>query len=171
LRDRVAAMQRRTFALQAGATTVTEAPDPIEERPDALARVDLPALVAVGEHDKPDFIAISERLARELPDARFEVIERSRTYTPIDQPERLAELIGELEDIDPWTAESTEAAVRSFAERKGVKLGQVAQPLRAALTGRVTSPGIFEVLEVLGQPESLARLADQAAGAARSAAE
>jgi len=38
----------------------------------------------------------------------------------------------------------------------------VAQPLRAALTGRTTSPGIFEVLTVLGKPESLARLADQA---------
>jgi glutamyl-tRNA synthetase len=83
----------------------------------------------------------------------------------------LAELIGELEAVTPWSAESTEAAVRSFAERKGVKLGQVAQPLRAALTGRVTSPGIFDVLAVLGQPESLARLADQAGDAARSAAE
>jgi glutamyl-tRNA synthetase len=83
----------------------------------------------------------------------------------------LAELIGELEGVTPWSAESTEAAVRSFAERKGVKLGQVAQPLRAALTGRVTSPGIFDVLAVLGRAESLARLADQAGGPARSAAE
>jgi glutamyl-tRNA synthetase len=83
----------------------------------------------------------------------------------------LAELIGELEAVTPWSAESTEAAVRSFAERKGVKLGQVAQPLRAALTGRVTSPGIFDVLTVLGRSESLARLGDQAGGPARSAAE
>jgi glutamyl-tRNA synthetase len=52
--------------------------------------------------------------------------------------------------------------VRLFAERKGAKLGAVAQPLRAALTGRTTSPGIFEVLTVLGKAESLARLADQA---------
>ena len=48
-----------------------------------------------------------------------------------------------------------------FAERKDVKLGAVAQPLRAALTGRTTSPGIFEVLQVLGKAESLARIADQ----------
>jgi len=40
--------------------------------------------------------------------------------------------------------------------------GNVAQPLRAALTGRTTSPGIFEVLAVLGKDESLARIADQA---------
>ena len=52
--------------------------------------------------------------------------------------------------------------MRAFAERKGAKLGAVAQPLRAALTGRTTSPGIFEVLVVLGKAESLARLADQA---------
>ena len=45
---------------------------------------------------------------------------------------------------------------------KGAKLGAVAQPLRAALTGRTTSPGIFEVLAVLGKAESLARIADQA---------
>ena len=52
--------------------------------------------------------------------------------------------------------------MRTFAERHGLKLGSVAQPLRAALTGRTTSPGIFEVLAVLGKDESLARVADQA---------
>ena len=52
--------------------------------------------------------------------------------------------------------------MRLFAERRSAKLGAVAQPLRAALTGRATSPGIFEVLTVLGKTESLARVADQA---------
>ena len=56
---------------------------------------------------------------------------------------------------------STEAAIRAFAESQGVKLGAVAQPLRAALTGRTTSPPIFDVLAVLGRDESLARLRDQ----------
>jgi len=74
----------------------------------------------------------------------------------------LAEVGAELTAIEPWTPEATEQAVRTFAERKGAKLGAVAQPLRAALTGRTTSPGIFEVLTVLGKAESLARLADQA---------
>lgn len=64
--------------------------------------------------------------------------------------------------VEPWTAEAMEAAVRSYAERRGLKLGTVAQPLRAALTGRTTSPGIFDVLMVLGRDESLGRLADQA---------
>ena len=67
----------------------------------------------------------------------------------------------ELARVEPWTASATEQAVRAFAERKGAKLGAVAQPLRASLTGRTTSPGIFEVLTVLGKAESLARIADQ----------
>ena len=52
--------------------------------------------------------------------------------------------------------------MRPYAERAGLKLGAVAQPLRAALTGRTTSPPIFDVLAVLGRDESLARLRDQA---------
>jgi glutamyl-tRNA synthetase len=77
----------------------------------------------------------------------------------------LQDVRAELTHVDPWTAETTEQAVRAFAERNGHKLGAVAQPLRAALTGRTTSPGIFEVLVVLGKTESLARIADQAAPA------
>ena len=56
---------------------------------------------------------------------------------------------------------SVEAAIREVAEGNGVKLGKLAQPLRAALTGRTTSPGIFDVLALLGRDESLARIADQ----------
>ncbi len=63
--------------------------------------------------------------------------------------------------IDDWSAENTEAAVRAYAEEAGLKLGKVAQPLRAALTGRSTSPGVFDVLAVLGREESLARIGDQ----------
>lgn len=68
-----------------------------------------------------------------------------------------------LEDVSPWTAATTEAAMRAFAEQAGLKLGAVAQPLRVALTGRTTSPGIFDVLAVLGRDECLSRLADQSA--------
>jgi len=73
----------------------------------------------------------------------------------------LGELSSELHAVEPWTVEATEQAVRAFADRKGLKLGSVAQPLRAALTGRVTSPPIFDVLAVLGKGESLGRLNDQ----------
>ena len=60
-----------------------------------------------------------------------------------------------------WDGASLEAAIREVAEENGVKLGKLAQPLRAALTGRTTSPGIFDVLALLGREESLARIADQ----------
>ena len=75
-------------------------------------------------------------------------------------------LLGRLHAIlieTEWTVEATEAAVKAFAEAEGLKLGKVAQPLRAALTGRSTSPGIFDVLITLGREESLGRIADQAA--------
>jgi glutamyl-tRNA synthetase len=61
-----------------------------------------------------------------------------------------------------WTAPVLEAELRRFAEGAGLKLGAIAQPLRAALTGSLASPGIFEVMEVLGREESLARIGDAA---------
>jgi glutamyl-tRNA synthetase len=66
-----------------------------------------------------------------------------------------------LAALAKWDAESLEAAIREVAEDRDVKLGKLAQPLRAALTGRTTSPGIFDVLALLGRDESLARIADQ----------
>jgi glutamyl-tRNA synthetase len=74
----------------------------------------------------------------------------------------LARIIPAFETNQTWSAESTEADVRAFADQAGLKLGAVAQPLRAALTGRTTSPPIFDVLAVLGKDESLARLHQQA---------
>jgi glutamyl-tRNA synthetase len=76
--------------------------------------------------------------------------------------ERVAGALRELERLPQWDAPSTEAAVRSYADEAGIKLGQVAQPLRAALTGKSTSPGLFDVMTVLGRDETLARLRDQA---------
>lgn len=75
----------------------------------------------------------------------------------------IAALLPELQAVTDWNATTVEAVVRPYAERAGLKLGAVAQPLRAALTGRTTSPPIFDVLSVLGREESLARLRDQSA--------
>ena len=66
-----------------------------------------------------------------------------------------------LAAVDDWSHDPAEQAIRSVAEKAGVKLGKVAQPLRAALTGRTTSPGIFDVLVLLGKGESLGRIEDQ----------
>jgi glutamyl-tRNA synthetase len=64
-----------------------------------------------------------------------------------------------------WTSSDLEGAARAFAEAKGIKLGQVAQPVRVALTGATTSPPIFEVMQVLGREETLGRIDDGLANA------
>jgi glutamyl-tRNA synthetase len=87
--------------------------------------------------------------------------ERAAALLDGQGPELLARVHESLAQLPEWTAETTEQAVRAVADEAGVKLGQVAQPLRAALTGRATSPGIFDVLVLLGREESLARVADR----------
>ncbi|MGE4430660.1 MAG: glutamate--tRNA ligase [Sphingobium sp.] len=67
-----------------------------------------------------------------------------------------------LVGVEHWTPEAIEHPIRAVAEEAGLGLGKVAQPLRAALTGRTTSPGIFDVLFLLGREETLARLSDAA---------
>jgi glutamyl-tRNA synthetase len=78
----------------------------------------------------------------------------------------VAGLLPELSKLTDWSTAGTEALVRAHAEAHGLKLGKVAQPLRAALTGRLTSPPVFDVMAVLGKEESIGRLSDQAALAA-----
>jgi glutamyl-tRNA synthetase len=117
----------------------------------------------------PDLKERAKTLLDLIDGARFILAQR-----PIEPDERasalltpetrtmLAGVADALREVEPWGRETTEQAVREFAGRTGAKLGSVAQPLRAALTGRTTSPGIFDVLAVLGKDESLARLRDQA---------
>ncbi|MGF1475044.1 MAG: glutamate--tRNA ligase [Geminicoccaceae bacterium] len=76
---------------------------------------------------------------------------------------RLAAFLEDLED-QPFQAAALEGETRALAERLGVGLGKIAQPLRAALTGRVASPGLFEVMEVLGLEEVRGRLQDALEG-------
>jgi glutamyl-tRNA synthetase len=76
----------------------------------------------------------------------------------------LAKARSALEGEGHWTAAALDAAIRQVAEQAGVGLGKIAQPLRAALTGSTTSPGIFDVLELLGRVESLGRLDDALSG-------
>ncbi|MGI3778437.1 MAG: glutamate--tRNA ligase [Janthinobacterium lividum] len=111
------------------------------------------------------------RTMAELADAAV-FLARSRPIEP--EPKALAlltpaarALLGEVAvtlGASDFTAEGVDAALRGFAERAGVKLGQVAQPIRAALTGMTTSPGIDATLAALGREESLARIADAAKG-------
>ena len=68
------------------------------------------------------------------------------------------ELANNLEALDSWTEEDVDASVRAIAEKFDLKLGKVAQPLRAVLTGSNSSPGIFEVMIVLGKTQTLKRI-------------
>jgi glutamyl-tRNA synthetase len=101
--------------------------------------------------------------------AAFYIAERPLSYTDkaaklLDEEAsaRLARLRDRLAGLDDWSEATIEAEIRGAAEAEGVKLGQIAQPLRAALTGSTVSPGIFEVAAVLGREESLGRLTDAA---------
>jgi 3-oxoadipate enol-lactonase len=96
LRERVAEMQRRAFLLQAEAPDPEEMPDPVEEDPDALAGLDVPALIAAGERDMPDFRHGAEVLAQTLPQARHAVIAGSAHLPPLEVPERFRELLLEF---------------------------------------------------------------------------
>src|SRR6476659_2798708 len=93
----------------------------------------------------------------------LEIADQAKALLTGEAKTLIAALLPELEAVPDWNATTVEAIVRPYAERAGLKLGAVAQPLRAALTGRTTSPPIFDVLAVLGRDESLARLRDQAA--------
>jgi glutamyl-tRNA synthetase len=74
----------------------------------------------------------------------------------------LAKLLPRLEAAQDWQVPVLEGLVRAFCEAEGAKLGAVAQPLRAALTGKAVSPPVFDVMAALGREEALARIRDQA---------
>ena len=89
------------------------------------------------------------------------VDEKAAGLLTADARALLGAMAARLESED-WSAAALEAALKAMAEERGLGLGKLAQPLRAALTGTTTSPGIFDVLVLLGRGESLARIADQA---------
>jgi glutamyl-tRNA synthetase len=96
-----------------------------------------------------------------LTDSRpLEMDEKSASAVAGDAPGLLAEISSSLAALEDWTHDATDACVRQFATDKDIKFGIIAQPLRAALTGRAKTPGIFDVLVILGRDESLARIAD-----------
>ena len=91
---------------------------------------------------------------------------------PIPMEEKAASLLNEdglavvksilplFEALGDWSPETVEACIRTYTEKNDLKLGKVAQPIRAAVTGKATSPGAFDVLQILGREASLARLKD-----------
>jgi glutamyl-tRNA synthetase len=146
---------------------------------EALVRLIMPALrERLGDVMAPDAEAwVRAGIGGLKPRAKTvtELIEKSEIYArarPLAFDEKAAKLLDDdaksnlaglrrkLDGVAAWDEEALDACVRAYAEETGVKMGQVAQPLRAALTGTTVSPGIFEVLEVFGRDEALARLDD-----------
>ena len=93
----------------------------------------------------------------------LEMTEKAAKLLSEEGRARLGRLLRALEALDDWNEAALEAQVRAFAEAEDCKLGQAAQPLRAALTGSHASPGVFEVMAILGREESLGRIADRRA--------
>ncbi len=100
LRDRVAAMQRRAFLLQQATPDSDLAPDPLEDRLEALAEVRIPALCAAGTRDKPDFIEGAKQMAEVLPQGRHATIPRAGHLAPLEQPRAFRRLLlGFLDEV------------------------------------------------------------------------
>jgi glutamyl-tRNA synthetase len=133
----------------------------LTSRPDAETRAKLLAAMPGLKERAKTLVELTESTAylfasRPLP------LEEKAAATLDDDGRKIVGAIMRKFEAAEWTAQELETIVRDYAEAEGLKLGKVAQPLRAALTGRTTSPGVFDVLEVLGREESLARLSDQA---------
>ena len=88
--------------------------------------------------------------------------EKAASLLTEDSRTLFVELANELEALNEWNHDTIDTSIRAFAEKSDLKLGKIAQPLRAALTGKTTSPGIFDVADVLGQQEVILRIRDQA---------
>ena len=117
----------------------------------------------------PSLKARAKTLCEMVDGALFIVAERplkgddkAKALLNADARAAISALIARFEKLDNWTAAGLETDVRAYVEETGAKLGKVAQPLRAALTGRTVSPPVFDVMAVLGREEALARLKDQA---------
>ncbi len=95
-----------------------------------------------------------------LTDRPLEFDQKASNLINFETVDLLLRLTPRLRNASDWATGTTEDVVRTFAEAEGLKLGKVAQPLRAALTGRAVSPGVFDVMQTLGRDETLARLDD-----------
>jgi glutamyl-tRNA synthetase len=118
----------------------------------------LRAMAGVKERAKtiPQLIEMASFILEDRP---FEPDAAARKVLASVSPGMLDRLTSRLQNAS-WRPNDLEAAVRDFAEAEGVALGKVAQPIRVALTGRTISPGVFDMMDILGPEETFARLGD-----------
>lgn len=111
-------------------------------------------------HDRLEYFAQIGELSRFFFEAPADYPEEERTKAKVtaETATLLREVAIDLGGVDPWDIATLDKQLRSFAEEKGVKFGDIVHPLRLAVTGSTASPGIFEVLELLGKEETLTRV-------------
>ena len=125
-----------------------------------VEKVRLPLAISALKERSQTLVELADK-AGFLLDARPLAMEKEAAKSITDDvPELLAKAHACLSALTDWNNDVLPAALRGLAETEGMKLGKLAQPLRAALTGRNASPGIFEVLYFLGRQESLDRISD-----------
>ena len=105
-------------------------------------------------------VALAENSAFYIAERPIAIDARARKLLGEDALSALGALLPTLESLESWAEDEIERAVRDFAQAREIKLGAVAQPLRASLAGSTVSPGIFEVAAVLGRAETLGRIRD-----------
>ena len=144
-----------------------------ETRPDIATGKDLLAAFHASGRDRlvaalPSLKERAKTMAEMAQGALYLIAQRplkldAKAAASIDTEARtaLAALIAKFAAANDWSAPALEAIVRDHAEATGAKLGKLAQPLRAALSGRAVSPPVFDMMAVLGRDETLARLRDQ----------
>jgi glutamyl-tRNA synthetase len=128
---------------------------------DEAARARIRALMPAFKERAKTLVDLMQAARFLVADRPLSLDEKASALLDADARARLGRLGATLGAARAWTTSDLEAAVRGFAEAEGMKLGQIAQPLRAALTGSASSPPIFDVLVALGQEESLARIEEQ----------
>ncbi|NOT21425.1 MAG: glutamate--tRNA ligase [Nitrospiraceae bacterium] len=146
--------------------------------PSEVAQALVPLLNGAGLQEEvqavsPDWLAQSVVLVKERAKTLVEMVDWVRPYlgqavtydeeaakkflTPAIEPV-LGKLLARFADFPAFSKQQWEGAFKQVVEEEGMKMGQVAQPVRVALTGRTASPGLFEVMEVLGRDRTLLRL-------------
>ena len=117
----------------------------------------------------PEFTKRAKTILQIIDNAKFivskrpiEIDNKGAQILTEDARELLHDLITILVGISNWDFQTIETAIRDFANIRDIKLGKIAQPIRVSLTGTTASPGIFELLMILGQEESIGRIEDVA---------
>ena len=105
-------------------------------------------------------IELSENAFFYIAPRPLQMNEKAKKLLADDGLEKISVLRSKLADLENWTPEAMETVVKQLAETQDIKLGKLAQPLRAALSGSNISPGIYDVMNVLGRDEALGRLDD-----------